>query len=89
MTGYPAGEITVRTTTEHALTIDRAVILIEQQLSPGVKYAAFVPVPRSVLDDGPAMQTFTDHLSDRYLSPWKRPDPAPFPRVRLFTWLPR
>lgn len=73
------GDISIQISDQHASPSPDAVVVVEQTLAPGVRYAGWVPVSKAMLEDGAAMRGALEHAFDRHLRPWKFPDRNPMP----------
>jgi hypothetical protein len=86
-----AGEVTLRNARHHVdyWTAGSDVVLVEQRIEPGVKYAAWCQVSTQVMQDAKALSAVVDRAIDRWLRPWKYADPCPLPTFDLFPRLSR
>lgn len=82
----PAGDIQVQISDQHSDVFirDQSAVLVEQRLTPVVKYAAWLPVSNELIDDARAFQSMMAAAADRHLRPWRYPDRRAFPTFDLF-----
>lgn len=78
------GDVSLQVSDHHAFHDGPPVVLVEQDLGPGVRYATWLPVTQEVLDDAVEVRGYVQRSVDRWLRPWLFPDPNPFPAVDLF-----
>jgi len=56
---------------------------------PVIKVGAYLPVSRELLDDAHSLSDALDVAFDRWLRPWRYPDPNPMPHIVPFPRLER
>lgn len=85
-----AGELELSLNEHHAdfFTRNLAVLLVQQRLGPGVRYAAWVAIERHAVADESVYEAAQLRVLDK-LRPWARPDRNPLPCVTLFPLLTR
>lgn len=84
----PAGDIRIQVTDQHASLFprDMSAALVEQRLTPVVKYAAWVPMSAAMLEDARGFGDMMAEAADRALRPWRYPDR---PKIGSFDLFPR